>query len=60
MRTTTTVIVGAGHAGLAMSRCLSDRGIDHVLLGTTHGHATGEAPVEPVGPEATTGTGGRP
>ncbi|MGH9276287.1 MAG: NAD(P)-binding domain-containing protein, partial [Acidimicrobiales bacterium] len=32
MRTTTTVIVGAGHAGLAMSRCLSDRSIDHVLL----------------------------
>jgi putative flavoprotein involved in K+ transport len=32
MRTITTVIVGAGHAGLAMSRCLSDRSIDHVLL----------------------------
>lgn len=32
MRTTTTVIVGAGHAGLAMSRCLSDRSIDHVVL----------------------------
>jgi putative flavoprotein involved in K+ transport len=29
---TTTVIVGAGHAGLAMSRCLADRSIDHVLL----------------------------
>ena len=28
----TTVIVGAGHAGLAMSRCLADRAIDHVLL----------------------------
>ena len=27
-----TVIIGAGHAGLAMSRCLSDRGIEHVLL----------------------------
>jgi putative flavoprotein involved in K+ transport len=26
------VIVGAGHAGLAMSRCLADRSIDHVLL----------------------------
>lgn len=25
-------IIGAGQAGLAMSRCLSDRGIDHVLL----------------------------
>jgi putative flavoprotein involved in K+ transport len=32
MRTTTTVIVGAGQAGLAMSRCLSERSIDHVLL----------------------------
>ncbi|MFT7650076.1 MAG: putative flavoprotein involved in K+ transport [Candidatus Poriferisodalaceae bacterium] len=31
-RTTTTVIVGAGHNGLAMSKRLSDRGIDHVLL----------------------------
>jgi putative flavoprotein involved in K+ transport len=30
--TTTTVVVGAGHAGLAMSRCLSDRSIDHVVL----------------------------
>jgi putative flavoprotein involved in K+ transport len=29
---TTTVVVGAGQAGLAMSRCLSDRSIDHVLL----------------------------
>src|SRR6478752_514639 len=28
----TTVIVGAGHAGLAMSRCLAKRGVDHVLL----------------------------
>jgi putative flavoprotein involved in K+ transport len=26
------VIIGAGHAGLAMSRCLSERGIDHVVL----------------------------
>ncbi|MCP4245019.1 MAG: NAD(P)-binding domain-containing protein, partial [bacterium] len=32
MRKTTTVIIGAGHAGLAMSRCLSERSIDHVLL----------------------------
>src|SRR5579864_4449270 len=32
MRTTTTVIVGAGQAGLAMSRCLSERSIDHVVL----------------------------
>jgi putative flavoprotein involved in K+ transport len=29
---TTTVIIGAGHAGLAMSRCLADRAIDHVVL----------------------------
>jgi putative flavoprotein involved in K+ transport len=29
---TTTVVIGAGHAGLAMSRCLSDRSIDHVVL----------------------------
>jgi putative flavoprotein involved in K+ transport len=26
------VIVGAGHAGLAMSRCLAERSIDHVVL----------------------------
>lgn len=32
MRTVTTVIVGAGHAGLAMSRSLAERSIDHVLL----------------------------
>lgn len=32
MPTTTTVIVGAGQAGLAMSRCLTERSIDHVLL----------------------------
>jgi len=29
---TTTVIIGAGHAGLAMSRCLTERSIDHVVL----------------------------
>ena len=27
-----TVVIGAGHAGLAISRCLSDRDIDHVVL----------------------------
>lgn len=27
-----TVIVGGGHSGLAMSRRLSDRGVDHVVL----------------------------
>ena len=26
------MIVGAGHAGLAMSRCLAEHSIDHVLL----------------------------
>ena len=29
---TTAIIVGAGHAGLAMSRRLSERSIDHVVL----------------------------
>jgi len=32
MRTATCVIVGAGQAGLAMSRELSHRGVDHVVL----------------------------
>lgn len=31
-RTTTVTIIGAGQAGLAMSRCLTDRSIDHVML----------------------------
>lgn len=31
-RRTTAVIVGAGHAGLAMSHCLAGHGIDHVVL----------------------------
>ncbi len=30
--TVTTVVIGAGHAGLAMSRCLAERSIDHVVL----------------------------
>ena len=29
---TTTVVIGAGHSGLAMSRCLTEYSIDHVLL----------------------------
>ena len=29
---TTTVVIGAGHAGLAMSHCLTARSIDHVVL----------------------------
>ena len=32
MEQVTTVVVGAGHAGLATSRCLTERSIDHVLL----------------------------
>jgi putative flavoprotein involved in K+ transport len=32
LTTVTTVIVGAGQAGLAMSRCLTERSIDHVVL----------------------------
>ena len=32
MLKTTTIVVGAGHCGLAMSRCLADRSIDHVVL----------------------------
>ena len=29
---TTAVVIGAGHCGLAMSKCLADRAIDHVVL----------------------------
>lgn len=29
---TTTVVIGAGQAGLAMSRCLAEHSIDHVVL----------------------------
>jgi putative flavoprotein involved in K+ transport len=32
MRSATTVVIGAGHAGLAMSRCLTERSIDHVVV----------------------------
>jgi putative flavoprotein involved in K+ transport len=32
MQSTTVVIIGAGQAGLAMSRCLTDHSIDHVVL----------------------------
>jgi putative flavoprotein involved in K+ transport len=32
MRSVTTVVIGAGHAGLAMSRRLTERSIDHVVL----------------------------
>ena len=32
MERTHTVIIGAGHAGLAMSRTLTDRGVAHAVL----------------------------
>ena len=32
MRQTSAVVVGAGHCGLAMSRCLAARSVDHVVL----------------------------
>jgi putative flavoprotein involved in K+ transport len=32
MKRTDTIIVGGGQAGLAVSRCLMDEGIDHVVL----------------------------
>jgi putative flavoprotein involved in K+ transport len=32
LRSIDTIIVGAGQAGLAVSRCLTDRGIEHVVL----------------------------
>ena len=31
-RSTDVVVIGGGQAGLAMSRCLGDRAIDHVVL----------------------------
>ena len=32
MSDVTSVVIGGGQSGLAMSRCLTDRGIDHVVL----------------------------
>jgi putative flavoprotein involved in K+ transport len=32
MRTTDTIVIGAGQAGLAMSHCLTEFGVDHVVL----------------------------
>ncbi len=32
MKTVTTVIIGAGHSGLAMSHCLAQHAIEHVVL----------------------------
>jgi putative flavoprotein involved in K+ transport len=31
MLKTTAVVVGAGHSGLTVSRCLAERSIDHVI-----------------------------
>lgn len=36
MKRTDTLIIGGGQAGLAMSRCLADRGIDHAILERGH------------------------
>jgi putative flavoprotein involved in K+ transport len=32
MRRVETLVVGAGQAGLAVSRCLAERGADHVVV----------------------------
>ena len=32
MKRTTTLIIGAGQCGLAMSKALSNRGVDHIVL----------------------------
>ncbi len=32
IRSVATIVVGAGHSGLAMSRCLAERAIDHIIL----------------------------
>ena len=32
MHETTCVVIGGGQSGLAMSRCLTDLGLDHVVL----------------------------
>jgi putative flavoprotein involved in K+ transport len=32
MRTTDTIVIGAGQAGLAASRCLTDHGSDHIVF----------------------------
>ena len=32
MKRSDTIIIGGGQAGLALSRCLTDEGIDHVVL----------------------------
>ncbi|HUG60706.1 MAG TPA: FAD-dependent monooxygenase, partial [Methylomirabilota bacterium] len=32
MKTTDVLIVGGGQAGLALSHCLTGRGVDHLIL----------------------------
>jgi len=32
IRNIEAVVIGAGHAGLAMSRCLTERSVDHVVI----------------------------
>ena len=32
MKSIDTVVIGAGQAGLALSRCLTERGAEHVVL----------------------------
>jgi len=43
MRTTHTLVIGGGQAGLAMSRCLTDAGTDHVVLDRTASPSGGGA-----------------
>ena len=39
----TVIIIGAGHSGLAMSHCLSVRGVDHLILDRSRpGHSWSE------------------
>ena len=43
MKYTDTVIIGGGQAGLAMSRCLVERGVEHVVLERGRGRACSTA-----------------
>ncbi len=46
---TTAVVIGAGHAGLAMSRRLTERSIDHVVLERGEVENSGDRRVHPAG-----------
>ncbi len=46
---TTAVVIGAGHAGLAMSRRLTERSIDHVVLERGEVSNSGDRRVHPAG-----------